>query len=102
MKDPYSVLGLDRTSDPELLKSRYKELHALYGEQRFKSGEEGNDGARKLQELEEAWVLVNADIERTAASAEFDGDYGKIDELIRQNKYNEAQSMLDGIQDRNG
>ena len=94
--------SLDRSSDPELLKARYQELHSQYGEQRFKSGEEGNEGARKLQELEEAWVLVNADIERKAASAAFDGDYGKIDELIRQNKYNDAQDMLDGIQDRNG
>lgn len=102
MKDPYAVLGLDRSSDPELLKSRYQELHSLYGEQRFKSGEEGNEGARKLQELEEAWVLISADIDRRSTSAEFDGDYGKIDELIRQNKYNEAQDMLDGIQDRNG
>ena len=44
MKDPYVVLGLDKNSSPELLKARYKELRDLYGEQRFKSGEEGNDG----------------------------------------------------------
>lgn len=102
MKDPYGVLGLDRSASPEKLKAKYEELHALYGEQRFKSGEEGNEGARKLQELEEAWVLISANIERDSAAAAFDGDYGKIDELIRNGKYNEAQDMLDGIQDRKG
>ncbi len=102
MKDPYAVLGLERTSDPELLKARYKELHDLYGEQRFKAGEEGNEGARKLQELEEAWVIVNANIEKDGQKVAFGGDYGQIDRLIRDGKYNEAQDLLDSISDRKG
>ena len=55
MKDPYAVLGLTQDAAPELIKQKYAELRALYGEQRFLAGEEGNEGARKLQELEEAW-----------------------------------------------
>ena len=102
MKDPYSVLGLDKTATPEELKERYYALREQYGEQRFKSGEEGNEGARKLQELEEAWNRINADVEHDTVTASFNGDYGIIDELIRQGKYNEAQDMLDSIQDRNG
>lgn len=102
MKDPYAVLGLDRNADPELLKAKYKELHELYSEQRFKSGEEGNEGARKLQELEEAWVVVSANIEKDEGSARFGGDYGQIDALIRAGKYNEAQDMLDSISERKG
>lgn len=102
MKDPYAVLGLDSSADPELLKSKYEELHALYGEQRFKSGEEGNEGARKLQELEEAWVIISANLERDKQTTAFGGDYSQIDALIRQGKYNEAQDMLDSIQDRKG
>lgn len=102
MKDPYAVLGLDKSASPEALKAKYDELHDLYGEQRFKSGEEGNEGARKLQELEEAWVLISANIEQANRTASFDGDYGNVDSLIRQGKYNEAQDILDSIQDRNG
>lgn len=102
MKDPYAVLGLDSSADPELLEAKYNELHDLYGEQRFKSGEEGNEGARKLQELEEAWVVISANIERDKKKAAFGGDYSRIDELIRAGKYNEAQDMLDAISDRNG
>lgn len=102
MKDPYSVLGLSRDSAPELLKAKYKELHELYGEQRFKSGEEGNEGARKLQELEEAWVLIGSDIERKDKQQSFGGNYEQIDSLIRAGKYNEAQDMLDSISERKG
>ena len=102
MKDPYSVLGMDKTATPEELKERYYALREQYGEQRFKSGEEGNEGARKLQELEEAWNRINATVEHDTVTASFNGDYGIIDELIRQGKYNEAQDMLDSIQDRNG
>lgn len=102
MKDPYAVLGVDRNADKDLIKARYDELHALYSEQRFKSGEEGNEGARKLQELEEAWVLVSANLDKADSVNAFGGDYGQIDSLIRNGKYNEAQDMLDSISERKG
>ncbi len=102
MKDPYAVLGIDRLAGAEALKAKYLELRAVYGEQRFKAGEEGNEGARKLQELEEAWVIISADIEKENMATAFGGDYGQIDGLIRQGKYNEAQDLLDSISDRNG
>lgn len=102
MKDPYAIFGLDKNADPEVLKAKYNELHDLYSEQRFKSGEEGNEGARKLQELEEAWVVISANLERDQKTSEFNGDYSRIDSLIRQGKYNEAQDMLDAIADRRG
>lgn len=102
MKDPYKVLGVDKSADPDKLKTRYEELRALYGEQRFCSGEKGNEGARKLQELEEAWALIGSDVQSSTINATFSGNYSVIDELIRQGKYDDAQSMLDGIRDRSG
>lgn len=101
MKDPYSVLGLTADTDEEQLKARYEELKAEYGEQRFKSGAEGNEGARKLSELESAWALICADLEKKQAQQQFgDGDYGAIDDLIKKGNYDEAQSRLDAIGDR--
>lgn len=102
MKDPYKVLGLDKDSDPELLKAKYQELHDLYGEQRFRSGEEGNEGARKLQELEEAWALISSDLKRDTVNDNVVGSFDTVDELIRQKKYDEAQDILDSISDRKG
>lgn len=101
MKDPYSILGLTPEADEEELKARYEELKAQYGEQRFKSGAEGNEGARKLSELESAWVLISADLEKKKDKREFgDGDYGAIDNLIKQGSYDDAQARLDAISDR--
>ena len=77
MKDPYKVLGMSKNSDPEALRERYAELKARYGEQRFRDGEEGNEGARKLNELEESWKIISGDIE---ASKVRGGGYGEIEE----------------------
>ena len=100
VKEPYKVLGLSEDSSFEELKARYEELKKQYGEQRFLAGEEGNEGARKLMELEEAWTAIQTDIERRTAKERFGGDYGHIDELVKQGKYDEAQSMLDSVSDR--
>ena len=102
MKDPYKVLGVEREADPELIKARYQELRDLYGEQRFRSGAEGNEGARKLQELEEAWTLISSDLSRDTVTNNGPVNFGVVDELIRQGKYDEAQDMLDSMTERNG
>lgn len=100
VKEPYKVLGLDKDTPPEQLEAKYEELKGIYGEQRFLAGEEGNEGARKLMELEEAWTLVKADIGKQQAKEKFGGDYGQIDNLIKSGKYDEAQSALDEVTDR--
>ena len=101
MKDPYSVLGLTPDAGEEELRARYETLKAEYGEQRFKEGEEGNEGARKLSELEAAWAQISADLSKQEAQEKFgDGDYGEIDDLITKGNYNDAQERLDAITDR--
>lgn len=101
MKDPYSVLGLPAETPEEELRARYEALKAEYGEQRFKSGAEGNEGARKLSELESAWAMISADFDKKEAQATFgDGDYGAIDDMIKKGNYDDAQARLDAITDR--
>ncbi|MDR0426254.1 MAG: hypothetical protein LBH24_03690 [Clostridiales bacterium] len=99
MKDPYAILGLDRESPPELLRARYEELRGIYSEGRFAPGDAGNEAARNLSELEEAWVTIS---ERIAAKERTgDGsDLGYIDMLIRDGRYDEAQYKLDALSDR--
>lgn len=101
VKEPYKVLGLDKDAPAEQLEAKYNELKAIYGEQRFLAGEEGNEGARKLMELEEAWSMIKSDLDRLEAKEKFGGDFGQIDNLIKSGKYDEAQAALDEITDRN-
>lgn len=105
MKDPYSVLGLSAEATEEELQNRYEQLKAEYGEQRFKTGAEGNEGARKLSELESAWASIRSDLEKrnaaeTLGGGSENGEYAIIDDLIKKGEYDEAQTRLDGITDR--
>lgn len=99
MQDAYKVLGLSPDSSEAELRERYNQLKAQYGEQRFKSGEEGNEGARKLMELEDAWAIISADLDKRNSREQFGGDYGAIDRLIKDGKYDEAQRQMDAIAD---
>lgn len=100
INNPYEVLDLPEDSSEELLSARYAELKAKYSEQRFASGEEGNEGARKLMELEEAWKMISARLDKDRAKERFGGDFGQIDDLIKKGKYDEAQAMLDAYTER--
>jgi len=100
LKDVYAILGLSRDSSEQELRSRYEELRAKYGEQRFMHGDEGNEGARKLMELEEAWFIISADLEKAKAAKEFGGDYGQIESLIKDGRFDDAQRILDEIKVR--
>lgn len=101
MKNPYSVLGLSAETPEEELRARYEQLKAEYGEQRFKAGAEGNEGARKLSELESAWEMITSDFEKKQQKETFgDGDYGVIDDLIKKGELDEAQARLDSVTER--
>lgn len=101
MKNPYSVLGIDENATTEELNARYEQLKAEYSEGRFAPGEAGNEAAKKLTELEQAWQDIQA---KTVVAEETHGggDYDYIDKLIKDHRYDEAQTVLDGINDRDG
>lgn len=100
VNNPYEILDLPEDSSEELLRARYNELKAKYGEQRFATGEEGNEGARKLMELEDAWRMISANLEKSRNKQQFGGDLGNVDDLIRKGKYDEAQALLDSYTER--
>ncbi len=99
MKNPYEILGADISATPEELKARYEKLKAEYSEARFLPGKEGADAAKKLTELEDAWKQIVARQEVVEATG-VDDDYSYIDKLIKEQRYDEAQSALDGIRNR--
>ncbi len=71
MKDPYSILGLDRSASKEELESKYKELKAVYSEGRFQPGAEGMKAARNLNDLENAWIDICEDLKSKETSTKF-------------------------------
>lgn len=99
MKNPYEILGADENATIKELRVRYEDLKAQYSEGRFKPGEEGATAAKKLTELERAWSDILSRQEVVEAT-ELGDDYSFIDKLIKDQKYDEAQSALDGIMNR--
>lgn len=102
MKNPYEILGLSQDSSKEELTARYESLKAEYSEGRFKSGAEGTECARKLTELEDAWRQITETQEVKEVNAEQGNDFGYVDKLIKEGRYDDAQAVLDGISQREG
>ena len=102
MRNPYEILGISEDSSREELTARYEQLKAEYSEGRFKSGAEGTENARKLTELEDAWRQITEKTEVKEVNAEQGNDFGYVDKLIKEGRYDDAQAVLDGMTLREG
>jgi len=96
-KDPRQILGLGEDADFDAITQAYERLGAKYREDRFLTGEAGNQGARNLTELEEAYALLKTRHMRECARDNFGNELGDIEELCKGGRYDEAQKRLDDI-----
>lgn len=109
----YEILGLPETASDEELEARYKELRAQFQRDRFLPGEEGEDASEKLQRLEVAYRDIVASREEAkqgcatnentcgANSEGFGEDFSDVQQLIKENKLDEAQKRLDARETQN-
>ncbi|MBR3865039.1 MAG: hypothetical protein IKJ19_08025 [Clostridia bacterium] len=97
----YQILGCDANLSDDELYEAYKTLRTKYQNDRFLSGEEGNIAAKKLTELNDAYLFVveyrKDHLENTDRSQAF----LRIDSFIKAGKINEAQIELDKFDERN-
>lgn len=109
----YELLGLSQNCTRQEATDKYYELRKKYLDDRFLPGEEGERAAEKLQELEVAYRDVLESIDEKASttnsatagqttntsgettSQNSSNDYGEIQELIKQERLDEAQERLD-------
>ena len=59
-RDPYSVLELTSAASDEQIDFKYRALKQQYAEDRFLDGEAGNEAAKKLTELEQAYQEIKS------------------------------------------
>ena len=100
MQENYKILGLEPDATDEELDAAQNKLKEKYQRERFYEGEIGNDAARKLTKLENAYKEIKA-ARYTAENTDFSGAYTNIEELIKANKIAEAQTCLDEFSERN-
>lgn len=95
--DAYELLGLPKDATREQIDARYNELRQQYSAQRFAPGDEGEEASEKLQQIEVAYrdLLITLQEQQQTADTAQDSDYTVIQQLITDNKLDEAQSKLD-------
>jgi len=108
--NPYEKLNLSPDCTDEELEARFQTLRAQYSEDRFKEGEEGRIGAVNLEELVQAYNLIKeqrapkvdeAPAQEQTEQKESD-PLDTVDALIKENKIDQAQALLDDITARTG
>lgn len=100
MNDNYKVLGVTSDASDEEIEAAYKKLKDKYSEDRFLEGERGNEAAKKLTELENAYAEIKS--QRTSSHDEnHSGGLDEIERLLKDGKIEEAQAKLDAYSERN-
>ncbi len=100
MQENYKILGLDQYASNEEIEEAYLRLKEKYQRERFYEGEIGNDAAKKLTKLENAYREIKAE-RFTAENTDNSGAFVHIEELIKAGRISDAQSKLDEFSDRN-
>ena len=107
MKDPYSILGIQKTATDEEVKTAYRELVRKYHPDNYSDDNPLKDLANeKMQEVNEAYDEIlrmreNASANGSGASSSQGsgayssvGAYAEVRRLINSRKFNEAEKAL--------
>ena len=100
MKENYELLGLSENATEEELTARYNELREKYREERWLDGEAGNEAARMLTRVEEAYREILSARRESARQSEPSNAYEDIAKLLREGDLSKAQEKLDECNDR--
>lgn len=99
LKNYYEVLGVSEYSTDREISEAYFALRKKYLEERFLEGEKGNEAAKKLTEIDEAYEEI-----KRMRSEKADGSdlslLKQVDEALKANDLSKAQSLLDSFDQR--
>ncbi len=98
----YKILGVTENSTDEEIKSSYESLKNKYLDERFLEGEAGNEAAKNLTEVENAYNEIMAYRAQRGDSSSKTGLFAEIDVAIRNGDIKLAQEILDRFDERNG
>ena len=101
LKKYYQIIGCDDNVSDEELYQVYLARRTKYQNDRFLEGEAGNEAARKLTELNNAYNELKEYRKDHTADGTRRYSFEEIDSFIRAGKINEAQAELDKFDERN-
>ena len=104
MKDPYSVLGVDKNATDEDIKNAYRELARKYHPDNYTDNPLSDLAGEKMKEINEAYdAIINS--RRSKGKSTYNGSYNnssassfpEVRSLINQGRLEQAQEVLDGV-----
>ena len=101
-KKNLEILGLGEGATKQDVKSAYETLRAKYLEERFMDGEVGNNAAKMLSVIEQAYNDLMNELSENAAAEDSESSFLKVEELIKSGVIHEAQRVLDSFNERGG
>ena len=99
-KDPFVTLGVDESVTQNELYEAYKAARAKWEDKRFEPGDVGAEACEKLDEIEEAYRDANDILSSRHFVTSVQDKIEEADALVRNRRYDEAQTVLDGITEK--
>ena len=101
MKEYYEILGLGEFATDVEITERYQALKAKYSEDRWLDGEAGNEAAKMLTKVENAYREIMSERKQQSQNTEGEDSFEEITKLLKEDKLTEAQNRLDEFNERN-
>ena len=101
MQEAYKILGVKESATIEEINSAYQNLKDKYSRERFYEGEVGNEAAKNLTKLENAYAEIMSHRSTMNGATKDDSAFKDVENLIKNRRLDEAQTKLDDITDRN-
>lgn len=108
MRDPYEVLGVPKSATQAEIKSAYRKLAKQYHPDKYVGNPLADLAAEKFKEINEAYETLSGGNTGTssnpfgsASAGSSAGIFVQIRQRIQINALDEAEQMLDGIENRN-
>ncbi len=99
-KENYKLLQVDENASDEEIKACYERLKAIYNEEKWKDGEEGNHAARMLEKLDTAYNEIMEERREQANNTSGASSFEAVGDAIRQGDIARAQQLLDDFNER--
>ena len=96
----YELFGLTEEATDDELTAAYERLREKYREDRWLDGEAGNEAAKKLTELENAYKELTVERKRQSKNTTGADAFEELSRLIKEGDVNGAQAILDDFNER--
>jgi len=101
MQEYYKILGITENATDEEVDAAYNTLKNRYMQDRFLEGDAGNNAAKNLTKLENAYSEIKQERAFNRANSRGNDSFAEVERCIKNGDINGAQTKLDAFSERN-